>query len=411
MINGDDSDDRGGLRALLTRRRLTIGGTLLVVAGLLFVFREVAFDRVVDEMLRADPWLLAAAVGVYAASWPLRGRRYGDVLATTGHPLGTGFLTLAVFLSQTANLVVPARGGDAVRAYVLQARRDVDYPAGFASLAVERGFDLAAIATLGAAATAWLLVSGDPATLTAVTAAGEARTAMFAATGVALVTLAAGLLTLGVANASRSRSRRLGRRLRDTVAGRPRLRTVVDAGLDFAGDIAVVARDPRAVAVIGGGSLLIWSLDVATAVLVLAALDSGLAVGPLLAVGTLAVSVGNLAKVLPLSQGGVGLYEAAFTGLVVALTPLGASLALAAAVVDHALKNAVTLVGGGVAVAVLGIDPSTAARRGGDADASGDADATATAATDPAATTATEPAVTGEARADGSGGDTRGADD
>ena len=121
MSNSDDGD-HSGPRALLTRRRLTIAGTVLVVAGLLVAFRAVNLDRVVGEMLRADPRLLAAAVAVYAASWPLRGRRYGDVLSTTGHPLGTGFLTLAVFLSQTANLVVPARGGDAVRAYVLKAR-------------------------------------------------------------------------------------------------------------------------------------------------------------------------------------------------------------------------------------------------------------------------------------------------
>ncbi|ERH07379.1 MAG: putative integral membrane protein [Halonotius sp. J07HN4] len=178
---------------------------------------------------------------------------------------------------------------------------------------------------------------------------------------------------------------------------------VVAAGLDFAGDIAVVARDPRAITVVGGGSLLIWSLDVATAVLVLAALDSGLAVGPLLAVGTLAVSVGNLAKVLPLSQGGVGLYEAAFTGLVVTLTPLGAGLALAAAIVDHALKNAVTLVGGGVAVVVLGIRPSTAAQRGAEADADPDMTAVPSSAAD--STTA------GTARTDGSGGGNPGSDD
>ena len=357
MSNSDDGD-HSGPRALLTRRRLTIAGTVLVVAGLLVAFRAVNLDRVVGEMLRADPRLLAAAVAVYAASWPLRGRRYGDVLSATGHPLGTGFLTLAVFLSQTANLVVPARGGDAVRAYVLKARRHVPYPAGFASLAVERGFDLAAIAVLGAVATVWLVV-GD-ATALATLAAGDTRTALLGAVGVAAVTLIAGVLTLTVANAELS----VGSRLRSGVVERPRAQRAVAAGLDFAADIAVVARDPRAVAVIGGGSLLIWSLDVATAVLVLAALDSGLAVGPLLAVGTLAVSVGNLAKVLPLSQGGVGLYEAAFTALVVALTPIGASTALAAAVVDHALKNAVTLVGGGAAVTVFGISPSTAARRG-----------------------------------------------
>jgi len=227
----------------------------------------------------------------------------------------------------------------------------------------------------------WLVV-GD-ATALATLAAGDTRTALLGAVGVAAVTLIAGVLTLTVANVELS----VGSRLRSAVVERPRAQRAVAAVLDFAADIAVVARDPRAVAVIGGGSLLIWSLDVATAVLVLAALDSGLAVGPLLAVGTLAVSVGNLAKVLPLSQGGVGLYEAAFTALVVALTPIGASTALAAAVVDHALKNAVTLAGGGVAVAVFGISPSTAAQRGA------------------AAPTAAA------ARTDGSGDETTGEDD
>ena len=213
---------------LLTQRRLTLVGTALIVAGLVFAFRSVDVDRVIGEILRADPWLLAAAVVVYAASWPLRGRRYGDVLATTSYPLGTGFLTLTVFLSQTANLVVPARGGDAVRAYVLQARRDVPYPAGFASLAVERGFDLAAIAVLGAAATVWL-VAVDATALTTVVA-GDAYAAVLGAAGVAAATLVAGILTLGVANVGVS----IGDRLRAAVPGRPGLGRGVAAGLAFA---------------------------------------------------------------------------------------------------------------------------------------------------------------------------------
>ena len=377
MFTADDAIDRWGV---LTRRRLSVAGTLLVVAALLVALRGIEFDRVVAALLAADPRLILAAAVVYATSWPLRGRRYGDVLATTGHPLGTAFLTLTVFLSQTANLVVPARGGDAVRAYVLQARREVPYPAGFASLAVERGFDLAAIAVLGTAATGWLVVA-DPTALSAVVA-GEARPALLAAGGVAAVTLAGGVLTLVVANTDRS----LGGRLLGVVDGFPRLQRPASAAVDFAGDIAVVARDPRALLTVGGGSLVIWALDVATAVLVLSALHSGLAAGPLLAVGTLAVSVGNLAKILPLSQGGVGLYEAAFTGIVVALSPTTAGLALAAAVVDHALKNVITLVGGGVAVGVLGVSPSTAARRG--ADSTGDAESAVTNANSPTATTA-----------------------
>ncbi|WP_253738791.1 lysylphosphatidylglycerol synthase transmembrane domain-containing protein [Halohasta salina] len=350
----------GRLRAAATRRRLAILGTVAVFAGLVVAFRDVDVASVIAAMARADSRLLAAAVGLYALSWPLRGRRYGDVLAATGHPLGTRFLTLAVFLSQTANLVLPARAGDGVRAYVLQARRQVPYPAGFASLAVERVFDLAAIAVLGGLATLWLAVGGDVGPLTLLAEAERGRTALLAAGGVTAVTLAVGVSTVA---AARSRFRP-GAVATAVVDRFPRLDPLVAAVVSFASDVAVVARNPRAMVVVGAESLVVWALDVATAILVLAALDGSLAVGHLLVVGTLAVSVGNLAKVLPLSQGGIGLYEAAFTALVVALTPLGASTALAAAVVDHALKNAVTLVGGAVAIARLGVSPTEAAEQG-----------------------------------------------
>jgi len=117
-------------------------------------------------------------------------------------------------------------------------------------------------------------------------------------------------------------------------------------------------------------SAVVWTLDVLTAVLVLAALTGGIGVfvptPTLLVVGTLAVSVGNLAKVLPLSQGGIGLYEAAFTGLVVSTTGLPVETALAAAILDHALKNAVTLAGGGVAALALGLSPTAGPASDGD---------------------------------------------
>ena len=348
----------GRLRAAATQRRLTLAGTVLVVAGLLFALRDVDVASVLATIARADPWLLAAAAGLYALSWPVRGARYGDVLSTTGHPLGTTFLTGSIFLSQTANLVVPARAGDAVRAHVLNARRTVPYPAGFASLAVERGFDLAAVAALaGAAILSLVLVGGaGPLALLADTPGG--RTALLAAGGVTAATLALGVLTVGLAHARR-RPAAVGSWLGERV---PRLRGPLVALAGFARDVAVVARTPRAMARVGAASLLIWLLDVATAILVLAAIGSGLTPGSLLVVGTLAVSVGNLAKVLPLSQGGIGLYEAGFTAIVVALTPVGAGVALAAAVVDHALKNGVTLLGGSVAIARFGISPAGAAR-------------------------------------------------
>ncbi|WP_049921550.1 lysylphosphatidylglycerol synthase transmembrane domain-containing protein [Halopiger djelfimassiliensis] len=351
-----DAEPTGGFAGVLTRRRLTIGGTILVILGLIVAVREVDGRAVAAEVSSADPLFVAAAVAVYAISWPLRGRRYRDVLTTMGHRNGTAFLTLAVFVSQTANLAIPARIGDAVRAYVVNTRA-VPYTAGFASLAVERVFDLATIAVLAGAATAWLVVGGDATPLRIAAETGGARTAFIAAAVVSTATVGVGVVVVTSARIDHG----LGTRLRAFADGSPRLEALLESVLGFVGDVQLVARQPRALASIGGTSLLVWTLDVLTAVLVLAALESGLTFGSSLAVGTLAVSVGNLAKVLPLSQGGVGLYEAAFTALVVGLTPVGPSTALAAAIVDHALKNGVTLVGGAGAVTALGISLSDAA--------------------------------------------------
>ncbi|WP_049908656.1 MULTISPECIES: lysylphosphatidylglycerol synthase transmembrane domain-containing protein [Halorubrum] len=339
-----------GIRERLPRGSIAVAGTVLVLAvGGAVLARTLDAEAVVAAAAAADPRLLLAALVVYLLSWPVRGRRYGDILAPMGHRCRTGFLTAAVFASQTANLVVPARAGDGVRAYLLKRRREVPYPTGVASLAVERAFDLVALGALGGAggaALAALLAGGR-----SVPPDGSGR-AVAAAAGTALA--AAALSAVGVAVARGDR--RFGPTLRERAAG-SRLSGAVDAAVRFGAAVRVVAADAGAVARVALASGVVWAADALTAVLVLAALVGGFGGGvdpaTLLVVGTLAVSAGNLAKVLPLSQGGIGLYEAAFTGIVVAVTPVPAETALAAAALDHALKNAVTIAGGGVVAAAF----------------------------------------------------------
>ncbi|WP_096394087.1 lysylphosphatidylglycerol synthase transmembrane domain-containing protein [Halorubrum trapanicum] len=331
----------------LPRGSLAVAGTLLVLAvGGAVLARTLDVGTVVDAAATADPALLAAALGAYLLSWPVRGRRYGDVLAPMGRRCRTAFLTAAVFASQTANLIVPARAGDGVRAYLLNDRREVSYPTGVASLAVERAFDLVALGVLGGAALAVLLVDGR-----AAAPDGSGR-AVAAAGGIAVAAALGSAVTVAVARSDR----RFGPTLRERADG-SRLASVADAAVRFGAAVRVVAADGAALVRVFLASAVVWGLDVATAVLVLAALVGGFGGGAapvtLLVVGTLAVSAGNLAKVLPLSQGGIGLYEAAFTGIVVATTPIAPEVALAAAVLDHALKNGVTLVGGAVAAAAF----------------------------------------------------------
>jgi uncharacterized protein (TIRG00374 family) len=335
----------------------TLLGTVLVVAvGGYIAVRSVDVGRAVGAVRTADHSLLALAAVVYLLSWPLRGQRYGDVLGAMGRRCGPAFLTATVFVSQTANLVVPARAGDGLRAYLLNARRGIPYTTGAASLAAERLFDLLALATLGGVALAWVAVTGE---------AGALREGGQFVVGAGVV--AAGGVLGAAATVVLARSdRHPGEQLRART-DRPRLRAVVDAAIRFGTDLRVVASDTGALGRVAAGSLAIWAIDVVTAVLVLAALDGTLSAPALAAVGTLAVTVGNLAKVLPLSQGGIGLYEAAFTALVVAVSPVGGATALAAALLDHAIKNAVTLAGGAVAALALNVSPGTVRRESGSA--------------------------------------------
>lgn len=326
-------------------RRLSVVGTaLLAAAGIVFVIRTVEISDMISLVSEADPALLGAALVLYGVSWPLRGRRYGDVLAAMDRRFSGGFLTSIIFVSQTANLVVPARGGDGVRAHVLKKRHDTPYPIGVASLAVERAFDLVAITVLGGVAFLWLFFDNG-----AVLSSGLSP-GRLVAVGVGSSVTALSILTVGFARSDLS----VGPTIRSRIK-HPRLSRFVDAAVRFGTNVRVVARSPRAILTISLGSLAVWVLDVLTAVAVLAALGAGgLSGWGLVAVGTLAVSVGNLAKVLPLSQGGIGLYEAAFTGLVVSIAPVGIGTAVTAAILDHALKNAVTLVGGSVAAIAIG---------------------------------------------------------
>ncbi len=52
-------------------------------------------------------------------------------------------------MSQSANVILPARIGDISRAYILKKEKDIPLTTGMSSLAVERIFDIIAITVIG----------------------------------------------------------------------------------------------------------------------------------------------------------------------------------------------------------------------------------------------------------------------
>ncbi|MFB6127633.1 MAG: flippase-like domain-containing protein [Halolamina sp.] len=356
----------------IDRRVTAVAGLVLTALAVALMTVYLDFSRVVAAMADADPALVAAAAAVYVLSWPVRGARYRDILAELGYVESVPFLTGAVFVSQTGNLVFPARAGDAVRAYVVKARRSIPYPSGFASLAAERVFDLLTIAALAGVALVGFTASGRTAAV-ATTLSGAPEAGRIAVTVAVAVAAVAVVAVVGVAVSARSERNRV-RALVESMSEDSYADRVAGVVERFVGDVQRVGGDSGAFARVGATSLLVWTMDVATATLVLAAFGTGLSPTALTAVCFFAVSVGNLAKVVPLSPGGVGLYEGAFTLLVVGLTPVGSGVALAAAIVDHAVKNAVTVVGGVAAMLALNVSLTTAVEESEEVDVDVDSD-------------------------------------
>ena len=353
----------------ITRTRSMVTATVLILLALALMTVYLDPTAVLAEMRAADPALIALATLIYLTSWPLRGYRYRDILAELGYDSDVGFLTGAIFISQTGNLVFPARLGDGVRAYVMKARRRVPYPSGFASLAVERVFDLLTIAGLAGVVLVGFAAfdPGRIADLTAAVTSGResGQVGVAVAAGVGLAAIGVTALIVLTARSDRNFVRSALERLSDDayagyVAG------VIE---DFTGDVQTVAANPAAFGRVAASSVLIWTIDIVTAIVVFAAFDVTVAPVTLVVVSFFAVSVGNLAKVLPLSPGGVGLYEGVFSVLVLALVP-GATweLALGVAIVDHAVKNVVTIVGGSVSMSWLNVSLTTAIEESADAE-------------------------------------------
>jgi hypothetical protein len=345
-------------------RRVSVGaGTLLTLVALALMTLYLDPQAVLEELEGADLRLVALAGAVYLLSWPLRGARYRDILGELGYRERLGFLTGAVFISQTGNLVFPARLGDGVRAYVVKARRGIPYPTGFASLAVERVFDLLTITALGGTVLIGFVFTGASGRIVTAISSGvpgvdprSARIALTVAAGVA----GAALLAVAAIVVSARRDGNLVRRVVTGLSSDSYADYVAGVLERFVADVQTVAADRRAFARVGVNSLVIWALDVVTAIVVLAAFHVPLAPPTLVAIGFFAVSVGNLAKVLPLSPGGIGLYEAAFTLLVAGLTPVTGATAFGAAVLDHAVKNLVTVAGGVVSMLALNVSLTSA---------------------------------------------------
>jgi uncharacterized membrane protein YbhN (UPF0104 family) len=292
----------------VTKRKIVLTSILAIlilflIAGLIGV-RDIA-----DTLRTASPVLIVLAIPVYLLSWPLRGIRYQQILAQLGQQERLDFLVGCISLSQSANVILPARIGDVVRAYLLKKMKNIPLTTGFSSLAVERIFDILAITMIGGFAVLGMQeMLLDRWITDVITIAGLAIVAVF------------GLLVLFL-------------KLRTTIGG---------VAARFIREIAVVSTNPRAFAIAFASSLSVWLFDILTCFVILNAFSGATSLS-MVPIVFLAIAVGNLTKIVPITPGAIGTYELALTAIF-SLGGIDPAIGFAAAVLDHIVKNSVTLI-------------------------------------------------------------------
>ncbi len=121
--------------------------------------------------------------------------------------------------------------------------------------------------------------------------------------------------------------------------------------------MSIVAVKPSSFLAVTASSLLIWGMDILTCFLVLKAFPTAgvnLSSTYMISLIFLAVAIGNIAKTFPITPGAIGTYEVALTA-VFGLGGIKPEIGFTVAVLDHIIKNSITLIGGGFALSELGL--------------------------------------------------------
>ncbi len=298
------------------KRASTILVSTLLAIGIVAFMLYTIWDDLLVAAEHAVWYFLVLASGICIAAWWMRGVRYAGILSSLGIPAGISFSTACIYVSQTANLIVPARLGDLVRIFILRHEYRATASQGVSSLVVERVFDILMVAVLGAVSLLFVLdVPGWFYTII-------------------IVPIAAGIVFFFFI----------------VLAGRVSSKNrVVRVILSIIGQVREASLSFRALFFLSTGSLVIWLMDVLVCICVVMMFQIEVS----FAVVVLGIVIGNLVKAIPLTPGGVGTYEIALA-LTLTLAGIPAPEAAMVAVIDHLVKNLITLGGGIISIYYFG---------------------------------------------------------
>jgi hypothetical protein len=288
----------------------------IIAIGIIAYMLFRIWDDLFIALKNIIPAYLAVGMVICLSAWWLRGWRYQLILKNLNYRVSITVSTACIFVSQTVNLIVPARLGDFVRVFILKHEYLTTYSEGVSSLVVERVFDIFTVALLGAVAVFFVL--NVPSWFYTVI----------------VLPLVAGVIFFVFLLFTRKFS------------SENRYIAII---LTMLHEIKRASLSLKAVVLLGCSSVVIWLLDVLVCGAVVMMFQQQIP----FAVIVLAIVIGNLVKAVPLTPGGVGTYEISLA-LTFGLAGVDPAVATLIAVIDHLIKNLITLAGGIVSIYYLG---------------------------------------------------------
>ena len=317
----------------LKKRLQALAVSLLGLLLLAWFFKGADFSAIRESLGRARPSLILSAAALTMVTYFLRAVRWSYLLRPLGFA-GLGPLFTTTVIGFAMNFLLPTgRVGELARPYLLARKAGFSASSTFATVFLERLFDLVTVVVLVGF---WLVVGDEPPGADG----GEAVRALKLGGAVAASGCVVGLAFLSVAVRNRDRAlswlgalaRRLPRRAA-TVA--IRFTESFTVGLN-------VLKDPTALALAGALSILLW-INIA-----LALWCGAQAFGVLVSVGDNFLVIGFLVVGVAVpTPGAVGGYHVMYALALTMLFGVEANVAKAAALVNHLIAF--------VPVSILGV--------------------------------------------------------
>jgi uncharacterized protein (TIRG00374 family) len=290
--------------------------TLIAVGIIVYMLYKV-WDDLLTALQHIVPVYLGIAIIVCLFAWWMRGWRYQRILLGLNYQIKVAVTTACVFISQTVNLIVPARLGDFVRIFILKHDYKTTYSEGISSIVVERIFDIVAISALGVVSL-WFIPNVP---------------SWFKLIIIVPLALGFGFFIFLIFVGNLTTQNRYVRYI-----------------LTMFEEIRRASLSLRSIIILGASSLIIWMIDILVCFFVVRMFEQQIP----FAVIVLAIVIGNLVKAVPITPGGIGTYEIAVATTFFEIAGVAYAVSFLIAVVDDLIKNMVTLAGGVISIYYLG---------------------------------------------------------